>query len=375
MRKACLVVALVTATASAAPRVRVDLYSDRIYLQRERVEIARAVAEFLAHAGFDVVPEAELERLARVAREGRSLATDEVCGVPAPPNRLFEQELAEVQPAVAFVSCTSTCNLVVRVGDSDHWDAALTLYPTPAQVIAAAKHLRRHAPRAEKYAGLVGRDSGALGVALDVTMNGAWTTDPKRAIETQRAAIDACASDVRRDYVASNIVLEVDPSGAVAACESENTNALPPPGFDCLCQALGKVDFARGKAARRLRLDPWHQLAKRRRDNGTVATVEIRDLASKDPSVLWSNTGVSNHALAACIPGGLAIPSAWQTLPVQWHVASTGRVTLVRAAALGAPADVQHCFETVLRTATFACPQHGDVDVTATFSITELREP
>lgn len=368
--RAALVILLVASTAAAKPRVRIDVWSDPILVQKERQELAAAVGAFVAKNGFELVPAADLEKLARVAREGRNFKTDEVCGVAVAPHRVFENVLPDVKTAVASVTCDKACSLVVDIQDVKHWQVALPAKPTPAQILAAVKRLKP-AKSPEVFGGVMGGSLGShVGVIFVFEQSGPWTTKPDDAIESHQAALDKCTTEIRRTNISNTIVLDIDAAGAVATCESQEPLELPVGGFDCLCAELVKVDFGKSTGARRLRADVFHQTADVVHGNGKVTNAWVDQPRSTDPTAMFVSPGVSSHALASCIPADLAVPKTWSSIPVTWHVDAHGKATKTTVEIPGAPAAVKRCFDTALATATFSCPQAGgDVDVTGVLTI------
>ena len=370
-----LVILLLSATAAAAPtkqRVRIELLNDPIFVGRERHDIAAAIGQFLVRNGFEVVPAAELERLSRIAREGRSLKNDEVCGVPVAPRHLFEHELGDAKRASASVTCLEkTCELVVEVEDGKRWHVAIPARPKPAQVVAAIKRLKPEQSPGEDEGVMGGTLGSHVGVVLTLEQEGAWIGKADDAIETQRAAIDACVTDVRRSNIGNAIVLDITGTGSVRTCESQQPDELPAPGFDCLCSAFAKIDFGKASGTRRLRAEVWHQVGEVAHAGDKIASASVDSLRSSDPTAAWAWPGVSPHALATCIPADLAVPKTWAAgLAVTWRVDAHGHATKTTVAIPGALPEVKRCVETALATATFACPQAGgDVDVSGVLSI------
>jgi hypothetical protein len=381
MKTIVAAIAIACASAAAGPRLRVYVGNDTdyqssapIFLASERAEIARAVVAFLSHAGENVVPADDVDRLVLAAREGRNLTTNATCGEPVPPELVIKNVLPDVQPAVAGVSCSgkggTDCALVVRTA-SVEYHAAVPVHATPAQVVAAAKHLRRAKAAGGEEGGVMGGIASS-GVMLFVTQtNGTWAGNPDDALHANQAAFDACLTDVRRSNESNAMLLDITPSGGVAACEPDDDDELPVPSSPCMCHAFGTVDFGAGHGVRRLKVDVTHVAADTTRANGKHLYASLKSLTSADPTVLWAKTGVGDHAIAECLKGAGALPSQ---LTAHWHVDTAGHTKKTTAEVPGAAPDVVHCVETALATATFACPQAGsDVDVTGVYSFTELR--
>jgi hypothetical protein len=381
MKKAIVAaIACACASAVAGPRLRVFVGNDLgdhapIFLASERAVIARAVVAFLVHAGEHVVPADDIDRLVLAAREGRNLATGATCGEPVAPELVIQNVLPDVKPAGAAVSCSgkggTDCALVVRTPTAGY-RVAVPAHAMPAQVVAAAKHLRRAKLDDGEEGGVEGGVAG-LGVLIGVTdTNGAWAANPYDSLHSHQAAFDACLTDERRSNVANAVLLDVAPSGAVAACEPDDDDELPIAGLSCMCHALGDVDFGAGHGVRRLKLDvSYITKTTATRTNGKRLYAALQSLTAADPTALWAQTGVSDHAVAECLKGAGPLPPQ---LTAHWHVDATGHPKATTAVAPGAAPDVVHCVETALATATFACPQAGsDVDVTGVYSFTELR--
>lgn len=372
--------------ALIATKVRVDpvtIVPSVLFPEEER-EVRVAIGAFLrasSEGRLAPIDNAELERVASYGREGRRLSTGEVCGAPAPAGELWNVAFADALVADTFAGCDEggVCTLAVdvtsRPGEEhailDRYRAPISASPSKEELLAAVGKLVRIPPPVEgALSGILGAlGPNFVGLRIDeVSYRGPWQKAPPVSVyDAVRPALDACMSDVRRDYWKNDIALEVGTDGKMNRCEPWLWYRLPWPGTACVCEALRGVQFDAGPAGRRARFEFSSHLPPPRVSDGRVITAYLSDEKASDETAVSGPIGVSGVALAQCF---VANPPAKELqFTLGWQVDAGGRTQSVR---VDLPeASQRACVEGVVKAAQFACPQAGAaVSVTAIAHVT-----
>ncbi len=360
--------------APNATKVRVDPVTivPAVLFPEEEREVRIAIGAFLqASSGGRLLPidNAELERVATYAREGRRLLTGEVCGAPSPGGELWRTAFADALVADTFAGCdeagvcTLAVDLTTRPGEEhailDRFRAPISASPTKEELLAAVgKLVRIPPPNEDEMSGILGvLGPNYEGMRIDeVLYRGPWGKEPAvSAYDAVKPALDACVSDIRRDYWKNDILFAVGNDGKIERCEPSLWYRLPWPGTDCVCGAIRGMNFGAGPAGRRARLEFSSYLPQSRVSDGRVITSYLSDETASDETALSGPIGVSGTALARCFAA--SPPAKEQKFQVGWQLDAYGRTQSVRVEL--ADAGQRACVEGALKAAEFACPQAG----------------
>lgn len=232
--------------------------------------IARARFAEQTIAPVDVVGADEQAALEALAASGRMREGGPVCAEPASLQRVVNARWPSTRAILLDVQCRSAQDCVVRAelrksqaegpvrwGWIYDWEElARIAAPVGAadDVSAFERALRDSALlpfKWEEHKRWLRQPSGkelvskVLG-AWVLLASPSWAARPSGAdFAPERAELEACVKGAKGRFV-GELVLGVEPSGSVAACETE----LP----SCVCAALRKHTFVAGTGTRRMRL-------------------------------------------------------------------------------------------------------------------------
>lgn len=287
--------------------------------------IRRHVADQLARRGIAVVPIDEVLRIEQAAAEGQLVfEEDQHCRAPLLPGEL-RQRYFDTQPhAVVQAHCMDTCTLEVYVDTSGDGE-------TNVAFVSRAIH-RPHDPRAWAKASLRpsqhlvwGGIGGLFGSSHPPPMMfgwpqsiGPWRQPPTSELfDALEPTVAGCAHDDPMVGLGWMLRIAVAPDGRVSRCAATSVHSMATASnAECMCRGVETLDFGKGPAGRRLRVDAV--------DDGSHRFAEYELTPLQPGTKPWVRRLDESGLLDACVSRGALPKDATATMVL--HLAPDGGV-------------------------------------------------
>lgn len=322
--------------------------------------IEDAAADFLAEHGYTVQSRAAQADL---------LGERAGCLVPPIPSRQLSDDLPDTATAWIEARCDGDCVLTLTTftepslkpwGVTARWQAPLPGAPSVASVLAAMPMLT---PAEREEPALLGSPREPLPVASrGVSIQHLRLSEGWRASDFTEALsggqLDGCWSSGQRDPRPNPVVFSADADGVITRCEARWPLRLPRPETDCVCQRLSELDLGAGAADRRGAFVPQSHQPPAVNAAGQVVSASLGGLRSEVTDLTRAGTGISSHALSACLARAAHAERA--DVAVRFEVDADGVPVAAEADWPAWVGEATTCLDELLPTARFSCPSQGE---------------
>jgi hypothetical protein len=362
--------------ARSAPRVRLVMRELRrdgaILFADEGVAVREAVATRLAAAGWDVVPIAEVDRVAAGEADGR-------CQVAPSKAGAWKRAYGRASVADPDVSCrpeAADCELLVTILARDGVEQWRTPVPRDASLGAVAEAAvrleRAYTTRSP------GHERPMVGFAVDnPTAPGVVLRDPAApgaaALLARQTDLDACLGTLNARRREDDVRVLLDARGQVQRCEVHDIFYTPASAASCLCRVASATSFGPGADGRRLAFRIHEELPPAHGAGGVPLRVELATTDASPGAPTTFEARLSLAALATCFEGATVTHAGTVSLVFTLH--PSGAVTHV---ALDWPAGLdakpRACVEALLAGAAFPCAAGPEAKVYADLRLAPVEK-
>jgi len=340
----------------------------KIFFADELLPVLEAVEKKLGEDGVEVVSSKQVLVEREIVRSGKLPGGKTCQRLPDPLN--VSQGLHQAQVAEIKIYCDeSSCVLSInspKVG----FQRALVLSANSdelvvkwAEEIVAKDWSSVSIPEIEEFTPELGRVRAPYLVPSNI--EGVLEKDPAKALQRAASLAHRCEKQsASEDPLGQRYLLEIDPNGKVARCESERPDLMTPGVHSCTCNALKRqVRYPRAKKGEPVRRSSMNLHVKAKDTDETRARnsrVELQFSASDDPIAHLGFSTIPVTKMARCAD----MVNQETEVGISLEIAGQGEHVAHSTRWVGdVPENVKACVKELVREVRMTCPANDRATV------------